>query len=688
MKIELKTLSYVLVASGEGEGIIDQDSVFDEFGIPYIPSKRIKGILRDSALEITQMFGLGESLVNKLFGKQGEKHAKIHISNLYIKNYEHIKKELKVLKQDDKYKNILHPQKVKTSFSDTRYHTAIDEDTQTAKKNTLRVFRVLKENLEFEGDIETESLEDQEKALLYLSVLHTKYMGMSRHNGYGKIELKIKGMEDMSLNKAIELLSASNTLEFQETVQDIPDTIKLSNEEDILEFEITLLEPAVLSRRSDQSTVGTIEYIPGSTVRGVLSKAFKKNINHYMEKIYVSNAYLEGLKPLPFFIQEDKNANILSVFKDYDTTKTIADAKPMYGFFKIDNGSLYIAKPEYVFYFHHNLKKDIYYYQALKEGQKFRGYIVSDKAILEHIKNTFERKSIYIGKSKTTQYGMASIHFSTKSHEINIPTSNTFVIYATSQIVVYNEFGYPSLNIEDLRRYLEEAFDTKITIKNAVCRQTEIKRYIDVWKSKSMRLLAYDIGSCFLVSLESLKKNRLKEVLTKGIGELTHIGYGRIDIFEDYQNIPPIKKIESKPQVATEPTYSKTILWNTIKENLISFVKFKGFEEGGKFHKHISNSLVGRLRMTIEKAQNQEDISAFLKDVKDKKAGRALKDVDLYEDLENFTKSLKDFIRKFDYYDILERHFNKELTEEFYFYLAKIYWLNYLSMLRIRNQKN
>jgi CRISPR/Cas system CMR subunit Cmr4 (Cas7 group RAMP superfamily) len=58
--LKLTLLSPCLIGSGEGFGaVIDSDIVFDEFGIPYIPAKRIKGCLRDSAIEVCEMFKLG-----------------------------------------------------------------------------------------------------------------------------------------------------------------------------------------------------------------------------------------------------------------------------------------------------------------------------------------------------------------------------------------------------------------------------------------------------------------------------------------------------------------------------------------------------------------------------------------------------------------------------------------------------
>ena len=46
MKITIKLLSDLCTASGETHNsMVDTDIVYDEYGIPYIPAKRIKGCI-------------------------------------------------------------------------------------------------------------------------------------------------------------------------------------------------------------------------------------------------------------------------------------------------------------------------------------------------------------------------------------------------------------------------------------------------------------------------------------------------------------------------------------------------------------------------------------------------------------------------------------------------------------------
>jgi len=82
--------SYTLIGSGEGYGsVIDTDAIFDNYGLPYIPARRIKGLLRESALEISEM-NLPQKFetkdINNLFGTP-VKEGRVKTKNLKIDDY-------------------------------------------------------------------------------------------------------------------------------------------------------------------------------------------------------------------------------------------------------------------------------------------------------------------------------------------------------------------------------------------------------------------------------------------------------------------------------------------------------------------------------------------------------------------------------------------------------------------------
>lgn len=89
MKITIKLLSDLCTASGETHNsMVDTDIVYDEYGIPYIPAKRIKGCIRETALEMMEMGLIEQSQYVKIFGKEGNQRSGFSLSNAYIQGYD------------------------------------------------------------------------------------------------------------------------------------------------------------------------------------------------------------------------------------------------------------------------------------------------------------------------------------------------------------------------------------------------------------------------------------------------------------------------------------------------------------------------------------------------------------------------------------------------------------------------
>lgn len=59
MKITIELLSDICIGSGESyNSVIDTDVTYDDYGLPYIPAKRIKGCIREAGLELKDFFEL------------------------------------------------------------------------------------------------------------------------------------------------------------------------------------------------------------------------------------------------------------------------------------------------------------------------------------------------------------------------------------------------------------------------------------------------------------------------------------------------------------------------------------------------------------------------------------------------------------------------------------------------------
>jgi len=198
IKISLK--SDALIGSGEGFGaIIDTDVVFDRVGIPYIPARRIKGCLRDSAREICVMFesaGIDSFLdlrrdeknekeykiVNDVFGRAGrEKPSPVFFSSLTIEDYNANRKWLEYLLSE--YRELVSAQRVLSAFTEIRQQTAIKDGV--AKEHSLRTARVIQKGVKFEGEIQVD--DDNAVELLSLACLNLRNIGTKRNRGFGEV---------------------------------------------------------------------------------------------------------------------------------------------------------------------------------------------------------------------------------------------------------------------------------------------------------------------------------------------------------------------------------------------------------------------------------------------------------------------------------------------------------------------
>ena len=98
--LEITLKSDLCMGSGYSyAGIIDSDVCYDSCGIPYIPGKRLKGCLRETAENILYSLIMKED-IEKIFGITGnDKACSLTIGNAYIENYQKIQEELSYMKE-------------------------------------------------------------------------------------------------------------------------------------------------------------------------------------------------------------------------------------------------------------------------------------------------------------------------------------------------------------------------------------------------------------------------------------------------------------------------------------------------------------------------------------------------------------------------------------------------------------
>ena len=98
LTIELK--SDMCCGTGTGDGVqFDTVSAYNDYGLPYIPAKRLKGLLREQAEFLIAFDPENKNFVEILFGK-GEQAGALIVNNAEIKNVRNLKEDLDKLKEN------------------------------------------------------------------------------------------------------------------------------------------------------------------------------------------------------------------------------------------------------------------------------------------------------------------------------------------------------------------------------------------------------------------------------------------------------------------------------------------------------------------------------------------------------------------------------------------------------------
>ena len=201
--LTIKLLSPTMLMSGQGDVNTDSTIIHDRYGIPYIPAKRVRGVLYESALEVAEMMELSKldaftiEDVNILFNRSTddqlvEDNPKLAISNLTIADYDTVANDIAALQSDKNLNKIFTKDRILGEYTSMRYYTSIVKKSGTAREGTLHNSRVLNRNLEFKGHITIDDMTDTERLILSCAVRNLTGIGGKRNRGFGRIECTIE----------------------------------------------------------------------------------------------------------------------------------------------------------------------------------------------------------------------------------------------------------------------------------------------------------------------------------------------------------------------------------------------------------------------------------------------------------------------------------------------------------------
>ena len=205
IEVTIQLKSPLQLSSGAADVNVDTDVILDEWGLPFIPAKRFRGALYESALEIVELKEclnetngpLNRTILEEVFNRGNEEsEVRTSFEDFRIKGYQQVIKDLEVLSH--MYRDVVGYNRIRNAFTSLRYQTAIDEKKGIAKDGSLRNMRVVDNtSFVFEGTIRIEQGTADHQMLLAVALENLTAIGFKRNRGFGRIDCSMEEQKEL-----------------------------------------------------------------------------------------------------------------------------------------------------------------------------------------------------------------------------------------------------------------------------------------------------------------------------------------------------------------------------------------------------------------------------------------------------------------------------------------------------------
>ena len=630
MKIKIKLLSDLCTASGETHNsLIDLDVVYDEYGLPYIPAKRLKGCIREAALEMQELGLVTETQFGQMFGQSGSQKSAFCLSNAYIEGYNNIVSDLNKFQGTE----LVSQQNVLEQYTYTRTQTAIDYETGVADKNSLRTIRVVKKGIVFEA--ECSLIKPEFQKLLENAVSIVKHIGVSRTRGLGLVNMELIALDSR------ENIEKEHVFVKKEALK----------EQNQLHYTIYLKSP-VICKSEQGNQAETKDYIAGNKVLGLIAGALGSASYQEMmskEDVIVTNAYIcmDGERCIPgrISLQKEKdqpyNEKGELMLEDMLYGPDVQDRQMApAGIDYLDKKNRVAAVDTQISYHHQrpqdksighatgNTEDGSSFYQlcSISAGQTFGGYIYANRQNAERILEAVKKLGdIRMGYGRSSEFGAVDFQIdSVQKVEKKEKRIKEAVLTFVSDTILYNEYGMAAAGTDTLKKYLEEMLDiTDLEIRNPFLQYTTIGGYNVTWKQRKPIIQGIEKGSVVLLYSETgFDAGQLEHTF---IGERVAEGYGEIEVDKPEEK----QVVVYKPELHSGEHQQKELISDIINQLLNAEferqmndrIRTKLTESGKTLTKNadVLNAAVSKLRVMVKAEKNYENLIAEIEGIEDTK---------------------------------------------------------------------
>lgn len=600
------------LCSGSGDGFssgIDQDVCYDAQGLPYIPARRIKGCLREAALDID----LEREWVDALFGVRGSQDGgALSIANATMVAPDTSGGALATL---DRY-------------TYTRAQTKVDRESGSAKDETLRYVRVAKHYREDESEtafVAAVTLDEsklapqlgmgQARRQLRNCARSLRNMGMGRNRGLGAVRCVCNDVTESAAQSKGQLAKSSAMVHEMR----VGDVVALS-------YAVRLDAPVMLPQSNGDRGHPCI---PGTSVMGFFAGQLRDD-PRFDDMFFGGRVRFSPLYPLDAAGTSANRCLPASAFlakvkgglRDGEYCRADAfEAGPLESMKPLRDGFVSpatwtpIAVATEIAY-HHSRGEDstLYTQECLSAGQLMAGFVECPCEWASAFKEVLSQGRLRFGRSKSTQYARCSLVGCARDHsglgsKMDIVDGGKYALLLESDALVPGT-GAQSATFAYLERALVEggvlgpwykgcdAEDASVEHCVTSVTARTVGGYNAKWNQKKPQVRVLEAGSCIVFTAES---SAGRVAATGSFGARQPEGYGRVRLVRLGDVVP-------RRSQATQDAVPLLDVREAARLAALSYaddVRAEFFMGGSK----LTGSFVGRLAMMVEESGLKGDLS-------------------------------------------------------------------------------
>lgn len=550
MTIELR--SDMCCGTGEANGVsVDQVTALDAYGLPFIPAKRLKGLLREEAEFIGDA-----GLVDALFGKSGASLAgRLSFSEARLVGYEQIVGKIQASK------GAITPGMATGVYTVSRTGTRVGDDG-VAADHTLRTIQFVRRcdtagvPTRFAGRVYCADATEEDKALVDNAVRCLRAIGLGKSRGMGEVSC-----------------SGAWADERESRPEGVPSDAAATR----VGYRVTLDAPAAVQSGTGEN----LDYIPGSVMQGVFAWLFCKSDPDFLERHILRdtrflNAYVDvggpsASAPVPFSYRTQKNAKGtvdagtgLSRYPLYDMAderqRTEAQQVSINGYGAVVDGEYVVAEVAQSLSFHssnQNSPQGKYYsIQSIDAGQSFSGAVIAAPEAIQRLKEAAAGNggTLRIGTAKGSGFGACRLSFFDAQDVgcVEVRPNDRVMIRLVSDVVFIDEDGTNSADTAAFVKHLSQSgvlgfeFHTGMDASNRSCKAfvktCVVGGYNAYWRLPKRQYVAFQKGSVIVVTVTSCDKGEVPCEAWTGL--LQTEGFGQLAVCKVGESAPRTEYIK------------------------------------------------------------------------------------------------------------------------------------------------